>query len=61
MPPVLLYARWAALIVFNSPESHNRAHKLEKFAKAIAKPLVLNVKCGFSTDDSLYIKRYRWR
>lgn len=42
--------------VLNSPESHNGGHKLEKIAQAIAKPLILKVKCGFSTGDSLYIK-----
>lgn len=43
--------------VLNSPESHNGGHKLEKIAEAIAKPLILKVKCGLSTDDSLYIKK----
>lgn len=57
MSPVLLYARWVAGILLNSPESHNGGHKLEKIAEAIAKPLILKVKCGFSTDDSLYIKK----
>lgn len=33
--------------VLNSPKSHNIGHKLEKISEAIAKPLILKVKCAF--------------
>lgn len=42
-----------------SPESHNGGHKLQRIAEAVAKLLILKVKCGFSTDDNLYIKMAR--
>lgn len=54
---IVIYTRGSCNTVLNSPESHNGGHKLEKIAEAIAKPLILKVKCGFRRDDSLYNKK----